>query len=296
MQQDDTMQSYRAYLTPLLSEEQQRGFIERIQHANKVGTHDRAAEEAFLRANIGLVIRFARPLLRITRRIIDFDDLMQEGWRGLLIAAQKFDVSSPNHVSTYAAWWIRQCMTRYLMAHDPLIHIPNHQQHRLKKHERMLSLHDAEAEVDSSKPLSATEEEEMQRAFASFLQEAQQANRWIHSLDARFNDDEGQENTLSALLADPRPTPEAQVEQELFRQEIQIVFSQILTDEEYRILELRNGLFGASVTTYEDTARALHLTRERIRQAEQRAKNKLARSERLQHLYRSLEPETHYVQ
>lgn len=228
-----------------------------------------SAREQMVRAHLRLVISIAKKYRRNSS--LDLLDLVQEGNLGLMHAIEKFNYRRGVKVATYAVWWIRQAITRAIADQGRTIRIPVHMtetaakvlRERRKFYQRA-GTNPATKEVAARTGLSATRVDQV----LSMVQEP-------ISLDVPVGEDS--DATLGDLIAtvdghDPHAAAEASALQSAIAEAIDD-----LTPREQRVLRLRFGLGGAGDHTLEEIGKEFGVTRERIRQIEMKALEKLRR-------------------
>jgi RNA polymerase primary sigma factor len=228
-----------------------------------------------VRANLRLVIAIAK---RYSNRGYPFADLLQEGNIGLIKAAERFDWKRGCRFSTYAIWWIRQAITRAISDYSRTIRLPVHLSEMLNKMNRIShrliqenyrspTLEELSKEI--GRPI-----EEIRRIFA--------LNQNPYSLHAMVGDDE--ETPLCDFLADrSAKSPVVEAEHNELRELVQAALTP-LTERERIVLRLRFGIGTGVEHTLEEIGKFLGLTRERIRQIESHALEKLRRRVRSEDL------------
>ena len=254
---------------PLLTTEQEQALGRRARAG------DLAARDELVRCNVRLVIAVAEQTMRRCPRLLPFEDLVQEGQLGLLKAIEKFDPERGLRFSTYATWWVRQAMGQALADHGRTIRLPVHmgeKVHHLARAEAVLFA--TTGERPTAVELAAHlgwPVAQVERCRAA-LQRSRPA-----SLDAELEGSQvGHDGaTLGDLIADERqPAPiEAVADRE--RRTLAVELLALLPERQRDILILRYGLDGGRPQTLETIGQRLGLTRERVRQLEKLALERL---------------------
>lgn len=271
---DDTVKLYLQQLTKLslATHAQEKEFARRILEG------DQEAREALIVANLRLVVSIAK---KYTNRGLLFLDLIQEGNLGLLRSIEKFDYTMGYKFSTYSTWWIRQAITRALAEQSRVIRIPVHIMeivNKVRKHIRMfVQEHGREP---TQEELSAKVDIPIDR-----IEEVVRLTQEPVSLEISVGnkEDTSLENYISN---DDAVSPEEAVIDSLLRDQIGRVL-ELLTEREQMVVKLRFGLDDGIPRSLEEIGRILGVTRERIRQVEEKALKKLRTnsSPRLQDYY-----------
>jgi len=236
-----------------------------------------AAKAEMTRANLRLVFNIAR---RYTGRGVQFMDLVQEGNMGLMRAVEKFDYRKGFKFSTYATWWIRQGMIRAIHDQARTIRIPVHMQDLMSKVSR------ASVELLEHLGRKPTPQEIARRAKLPLdkVRDALEVNKrkYTVSLDEPLGEDEGSE--LGNLIADEEVgSPEESVILENMSTQTRISLN-ILEPREELILRKRFGIGEYDEHTLEEVSQELGITRERVRQLQNRALKRLKNYSRTRRL------------
>jgi len=224
-------------------------------------------EKRFLmEANLRLVVSIAK---RYMNRGLSFLDLIQEGNLGLMKAVDRFQFRRGFKFSTYATWWIRQAITRAIADHGRTIRLPVHVIESLNRLEKERKALRSERGRDPS-PDDLAERLKMPVAKVRLLLDAQKTP---YSLEMKVGEDENTE--LGDLLRDTsiRSPEEATLEGDLSNEVTRALAP--LSDREKEVLRLRYGLGTDREYTLEEIGRRLSVTRERVRQIESRALQKV---------------------
>jgi RNA polymerase primary sigma factor len=262
---EPSLDSLRLYLrsigrVPLLSAEEEVCLAKRIERG------DVAAKQHMVEANLRLVVSIAKGYVG---RGLTFLDLIQEGSLGLIRAVEKFDYRKGYKFSTYATWWIRQAVTRAIADKGRTIRIPVHMVERLNKvihAERILiqrlGREPTNAEIAAELECSTNEVRDVMRM-------AQQPV----SLEKPVGDDD--DTALADFVQDDTAESPFEIASTALRREDVVRVLSALPRREREVIEMRYGITGGRQRTLEEVGRAFNITRERVRQIENRTLKKL---------------------
>ncbi len=247
---------------PLLTAQQE------VELAKRIEQGDEEALELFVLSNLRLVVSIAK---RYTNRGLSMLDLIQEGNIGLMRAVGKYDWRRGFKFSTYATWWIRQAVTRAIADKGRTIRLPVHMGEAVSK------LNQAQTKLIQKLGRDPTEEE-LAEALGIDVQRVRTteaaATQIPGSLEAPVGEEE--ESQIGDLVADEATmTPEDTVHEGLLKEETQEALETVLTPRERLVLQLRFGLGDGHVYPLEKIGEMIGVTRERVRQIEARALEKL---------------------
>ncbi len=263
---------------PLLSPEEEIKYVKLIEQG------DQAAKEFFINCNLRLVVSIAKRYIRAGMLQLD---LIQEGNLGLIKAVEKFDLSKGNKFSTYATWWIRQAIITELTEQSRTIKISGH------TNEKIYKIRNIKSKYYNDFGIEATAEE-VAKILGTSVEYAEEYLAYDRdlmctvSLDKPVTNisDEGSENsTFGDYILDDLSVEPAEVAiNNIYNPMIWGVLINILTLKELMVLKLRFGYGGKPAKTLEDVGKYFGVTRERIRQIENKALKKLRRPSVLKQL------------
>lgn len=239
---------------------------EEIELARRVANGDDVAKQDLINANLRLVVSIAK---KYTGQGLLFLDLIQEGNTGLIRAAEKFDYTKGFKFSTYATWWIKQGITRAIADQSRTIRVPVHMVetiYKVKKVSRMLM------QELGRKP---SDEEVAERTDIPLenIVAIRKYSQIPLSLEMPIGDEDSSQ--LGDFIEDKNlESPDSVTMRNILREEL-LKSMGILTEREQMILKLRFGFDDGRPRTLEEVGRVYNVTRERIRQIEEKALRKL---------------------
>lgn len=204
-------------------------------------------------------------------------DLIQEGNIGLLISIKKFDVSKGFRLTTYSGWWIRQSILRAIYDKGRTIRIPTHMQARVlkvEKHNKLLKNYlNREPSIEELSKFMNMKIEDVKYLLS--------ISSDIVSLDINISEDS--ETNLIDAIADESCGIEESIIDEICSKEIDSIISKkVLDQKEYFVIQMRFGLTGFESHTLEETGKKMGITRERVRQIQEKTLRKLQCQKTLQ--------------
>ena len=247
---------------PMLTPEQERELAKRCAEG------DEAAIRQMVNSNLRLVVSIAREY---AGRGVPLMDLIQEGSIGLMTAAKKFDYTLEFRFSTYATKRIRQGITRYLGNHGCVIRVPEHTAERIRK------VQTARNALRQELERTPTEGEISARCGMSVKKVRQllQLSPEVCSLDAPTG---GEDGSLGGLLEDVQS---GKPYEKLIRQELSRTMEALLgtlTDRQRQVLRLHYGMADGKCHSFERIGEIMDLSKERVRQIEKQAMEKLQKA------------------
>lgn len=265
LKRPDSVQMYLKEIgkVPFLTAKEEKELAKRIEKG------DEAAKQKLIRANLRLVVSIAKKYVGRSPNLTLLD-LIQEGNLGLFRAAEKFDWRKGYKFSTYATWWIRQAVTRALADQARTIRIPVHMIETITKYEKTRRglLKELRRE-----PIPEEIAKEMGLSVDKVKHIAKIAQKTI-SLETPVGDSD-EESILADFIKDEEIiSPSKEAARSLLRERIREILHE-LTPREQKILSMRFGLEDGVTHTLQEVGEVFGVTRERIRQIEAKALEKI---------------------
>lgn len=261
---------------PLLSKEEELTLLVAYKE-----TKDKNALDTLLLSNVGFILQIASQF-PVDGKVYDIEDLFTEGVCGLKTAIEKYDIMSDNRLLTYAGYWIKQAIRRYIETHDRIISIPVHitfelSQLKQEQANRISQGLDGKMDInDIVKFLGCTKD----RAY--YLLKVYEATPM--SLNAVVGDEDDTE-LIDLVASENSVQPEEECEKNETISLVHNALRKLLNPREQEIIIRRMGLNGRKSETLAKIAEDLGITRERVRQLEEKALAKLRKDDALKRLW-----------
>ncbi len=257
---------------PLLTAHEERTLAKRIVDG------DSEARNLLARANLRLVVSIAKKYVGRSPDLTLLD-LIQEGNLGLFKAVDKFDFTKGFKFSTYATWWIRQAITRALADQSRTIRIPVHMVETMAKYKQVSRRLAQELGRDPVAEEIATEMDvEVEKIY-----QIEKISQDTISLELPIGDEDDRSRLSDFISDDKIISPDQEVAHRILADQMQEILDS-LSEKERKILEMRHGLIDGTYHTLEEVGKEFGVTRERIRQIEAKALEKIRQHDKARRL------------
>ncbi len=261
----DDIQVERLYMRdlrklPVITVEEEKAYARKVAEGNP------DARRKMIEANLRLVVKIAR---RYVNQGMSLLDLIEEGNIGLIKAVEKFNLAKECRFSTYATWWIKQSIERSIANHSRTIRLPVHVSSRVNRISKIINMW---VEKNGREP--SLEEISQESGFRiDFVRNLFTMAIKTYSLESYI--DENSKLTLEEVIPNPDNEEPLSILEHTRRMEEVASWLDALNSDERKVILLRFGLDGDEPQTLEMIGKTFGVTRERIRQIEQKALNKL---------------------
>ncbi len=274
---DSSYDSIQMYLReigqyPLLNAHEERVLAKRIVDG------DDEARNLLARANLRLVVSIAKKYVGRSPDLTLLD-LIQEGNLGLFKAVDKFDFTKGFKFSTYATWWIRQAITRALADQSRTIRIPVHMVETMAKYKQVSRRLAQDFGRDPMPEEIATE----MNVEVEKIYQIEKISQDTISLELPVGDDDDRSRLSDFISDDKIISPDQEVAHSILTDQITEILD-TLSEKERKILEMRHGLLDGTYHTLEEVGKEFGVTRERIRQIEAKALEKIRQHDKARRL------------
>lgn len=239
---------------------------EEIDLAKRIKKGDEEARRTMINSNLRLVINIAKRYMNFG---IPFMDLIEEGNIGLMRAVDKFNPKKGYRFSTYAAWWIKQSITRAIIEQGKIIRIPVYMSETISKWKKT-------TDKLTSKLRRKPTVQEVAKKMKLTVEKTREIDKWMtkmSSLEAPIGEDK--EGQVKDIIEDETlAAPDEELEKFLDKERITDLLS-FMNKKQRKVLDLRFGLTDGKSHTLAQIARKMNISRERVRQIEEVALKKL---------------------
>ena len=246
---------------PILTEEEEKTVIKRIENG------DTDAKELLVTSNLRWVVKIAKSYLNRCHNL-SFMDIIQEGNKGLMIAADRFDSGKQVRFTTYATYWIKNTISKAIAENNRMIRIPANIIVQLSKMNKIIKALSQKLNREPSIKEIASEMGVTEKIVKNLMQ----YNLDTRSLDETINEDK--DVTVGDMVADENSFNNTAIEDEGLSAELMKSLNS-LEEREKEVLMLRFGFYGGNGMTLEEVGKKINLSKERVRQIEKKALEKM---------------------
>ena len=275
------------FVNPVASPTQAPTAYGKIKQSNEILCYliqqgNRQASQDLCRKNRGLILKYAYRYYRFFGNDLEMDDLEQAGYIGLLRAADSFDIARSTCFTTYAVYWIKQSMTRQIMDTGYPIRLPVYIVEMMKKVTRLeVEYENKGISYEDRVPLIA---EALGCSEAKIRECIEFRTQFRKTISLNMMVGEAEDTALCEIVPDTTQlTPEEMVVEHMQNEALNNALNQLSTRER-NIINLRYGINGGKPLTLEEIGTIYHVTRECIRQIQEKAMRKLRRFQALRAL------------